>query len=475
MSTSPKPRLRRTQSFNKVQDIGNDNKKEVSLPHGKTIHRHADSLFSTSSGFNNYRGLLNLCIILLALSNARLFLENIIKYGILIDPVRWIQMFLNQPYSEANVALIIGSNVFILIMYGTEKAILKGWLSERLALIGQSLTLMLSIIVPAGVILTLEANPLISTVILGMYSCVFLKLVSYASVNLWCRQATSPKRLRVRRSKSISYDGSSIANGKEETMLVNYPDNLNLNDLYYFMCAPTLCYELNFPRSLRIRKRFLIKRFVEMLFLIQLIGACIQQWVLPLVHNSLKPLSDMDAARVIERLLKLAIPNHFIWLMFFYWFFHSTLNVIAEVLKFGDREFYKDWWNSDTVNSFWSNWNIPVHRWATRHLYKPLLRRGFSKLQASVAVFMLSAFFHEYLVSVPLHMFKLWAFMGMLGQVPLAIVQVKYIHGKYGNMVVWLSLILGQPIAILAYYHDFYINSQAYVAFNIPANQTDGI
>jgi len=40
----------------------------------------------------------------------------------------------------------------------------------------------------------------------------------------------------------------------------------------------------------------------------------------------------------------------------------------------------------------------------------------------------------------------------------LALVQTKYIHGKYGNMVVWLSLIMGQPVAILAYYHDYYIN-----------------
>lgn len=35
-------------------------------------------------------------------------------------------------------------------------------------------------------------------------------------------------------------------------------------DLAYFMCAPTLCYELNFPRSARIRKRFLAKRLIEM-------------------------------------------------------------------------------------------------------------------------------------------------------------------------------------------------------------------
>ena len=35
-------------------------------------------------------------------------------------------------------------------------------------------------------------------------------------------------------------------------------------DLLYYLMAPTLCYELNFPRSARIRKRFLIKRIIEM-------------------------------------------------------------------------------------------------------------------------------------------------------------------------------------------------------------------
>lgn len=37
--------------------------------------------------------------------------------------------------------------------------------------------------------------------------------------------------------------------------LVQYPDNLNLSDLFYYILAPTLCYELNFPRTQRIRKR----------------------------------------------------------------------------------------------------------------------------------------------------------------------------------------------------------------------------
>lgn len=37
-----------------------------------------------------------------------------------------------------------------------------------------------------------------------------------------------------------------------------------VTDIYYFIFVPTLCYELNFPRSPRIRKRFLLRRLLEM-------------------------------------------------------------------------------------------------------------------------------------------------------------------------------------------------------------------
>jgi len=51
-----------------------------------------------------------------------------------------------------------------------------------------------------------------------------------------------------------------------------------------------------------------------------------------------------------------------------------------------------------------------------RHLYIPLVEIGYSRTAASVAVFFVSAFFHEYLVSVPLRTYKTWAFMGMMAQ-----------------------------------------------------------
>lgn len=88
-----------------------------------------------------------------------------------------------------------------------------------------------------------------------------------------------------------------------------YPDNLNLKDLFYFIVAPTLCYELNFPRTQRIRKRFLFKRILEFVLGTQLMLAVIQQYMIPSVKNSLIPFSNMDITKATERLLKLAVSN----------------------------------------------------------------------------------------------------------------------------------------------------------------------
>lgn len=82
----------------------------------------------------------------------------------------------------------------------------------------------------------------------------------------------------------------------------------------------------------------------------------------------------------------------------FYIVFHSWLNLLGEILHFADRSFYNDWWNANNVETFWRNWNLPVHRWALRHLYFPLIDMGYSRKVGSVAVFFISAFFHEYMV-----------------------------------------------------------------------------
>ena len=102
---------------------------------------------------------------------------------------------------------------------------------------------------------------------------------------------------------------------------------------------------------------------------------------------------------------------------------------------FSDREFYRDWWNAQDVQYFWKAWNIPIHKWCVRHIYKPMLRAGYSKGQnflivfsyyffcilviVNLCVFAFSAVFHELVVSVPLQRLRFYSFLGMVAQVPL--------------------------------------------------------
>jgi len=117
-------------------------------------------------------------------------------------------------------------------------------------------------------------------------------------------------------------------------------------------------------------------------------------------------------------------------------------------------------WFFTDIDTFWRTWNSPVHRWAVRHLYIPVIKKTNSKVAATAVTFFISAFFHEYLVSVPLRTYKVWAFAGMMAQVPLSwlckiVVGMQGQRPRWGNVVVWASLILGQPLCIMMYYHDY--------------------
>ncbi|VDN20002.1 unnamed protein product [Dibothriocephalus latus] len=65
--------------------------------------------------------------------------------------------------------------------------------------------------------------------------------------------------------------------------------------------------------------------------------------MVPALQKSVSPFIRSRSTYVMEHLLNIAIPNHILWLLGFYAFFHSYLNVVAELLKFGDRRFYEDW------------------------------------------------------------------------------------------------------------------------------------
>uniref|UniRef100_A0A8C4LZV0 diacylglycerol O-acyltransferase n=1 Tax=Equus asinus TaxID=9793 RepID=A0A8C4LZV0_EQUAS len=157
-------------------------------------HHLQDSLFSSDSGFSNYRGILNWCVVMLILSNARLFLENLIKYGILVDPIQVVSLFLKDPYSWPALCLVIVANVFAVAAFQVEKRLAVGALTEQAGLLLHVVNLATILCFPAAVALLLKSiTPVGSVLALMVYTILFLKLFSYRDVNLWCREIRATK------------------------------------------------------------------------------------------------------------------------------------------------------------------------------------------------------------------------------------------------------------------------------------------
>lgn len=236
-------------------------------------------------------------------------------------------------------------------------------------------------------------------------------------------------------------------------------------NIYYFWFAPTLTYQIAFPRAPFIQWTKVLKLSVQLFVCVILVLFFSAQIVAPNLDNLVR---DLEKSRGEVRihvlgdyLLRMSIASTYIWLLGFFGFFHCFMNITAELLRFGDRVFYRDWWNASEVSAYWRLWNMPVHYWLVRHVYFPAIRVGLSKKGATFVVFFLSAVMHEVLISVPCHMVRVWSFLAMMGQIPLIIltkkIDKKIPGSSIGNIIFWISFCLvGQPMALLLYTIDYW-------------------
>ncbi|CAL5039036.1 unnamed protein product [Urochloa decumbens] len=381
----------------------------------------SDAIFRQS-----HAGLLNLCIVVLVAVNSRLIIENLMKYGLLIRAGFWFSARSLGDWPLLMCCLTLP--IFPLVAFMAEKLIRRKLIGEHVVILLHIIITTSVIVYPVVVILKCDSAVLSGFVLMFLASIMWMKLVSYAHTNYDIRVL----------SKSTE-KGAAYGNYVD-------PENMKdptINSLVYFMLAPTLCYQPTYPRTACIRKGWVIRQLVKCIVFTGLMGFIIEQYINPIVKNSKHPLKG-NFLNAIERVLKLSVPTLYVWLCMFYCFFHLWLNILAEILCFGDREFYKDWWNAKTVEEYWRMWNMGV---------------------AILISFLVSAVFHEICVAVPCHIFKFWAFFGIMFQIPLVFL-TRYLQDKFknimvGNMIFWFFFsILGQPIFVLLYYHDV-MNRQA--------------
>lgn len=125
--------------------------------------------------------------------------------------------------------------------------------------------------------------------------------------------------------------------------------------------APTLLYELAYPRTKTIRLSYVVQLTVPMLVCFALMYVIMMQFVNPILSDT--------TSNLLYRIFRCSLSAFLMWLLLFFSVFHCALNLLAELTMFGDRLLYEDWWNATTMLEFWKKWNGPIHYWCLRHVY----------------------------------------------------------------------------------------------------------
>ncbi|KAI1078359.1 MBOAT, membrane-bound O-acyltransferase family-domain-containing protein [Whalleya microplaca] len=439
--------------------------------HVTAIHSQSrPSTLSHDAGTTpSFLGFRNLMVIVLVVGNLRLIIENMQKYGNLI-------CLTCHDFRQKDV--IVGFLLYVLVpchlfiaysfeWYAAKQARIsraqssrggsssptedqqakfeKKWQSIRGAHLFNAT---LALAVHSWVVYFHIHHPLIGTITELHVIIVYMKVISYALTNRDLRHAY------------LHPIKGELASLPELYTQCPYPQNITMGNLTYFWWAPTLVYQPVYPRSENIRWLFVIKRLSETVCLSVFIWFCSAQYAAPVLWNSLDKIDHLDLVSIVERLLKLSTISLVIWLAGFFALFQSSLNALAEIMRFGDRSFYDDWWNSAGLGDYWRLWNKPVYQFMKRHIFTPLLGRGWSMQSASIAVFFVSAVLHELLVGIPTKNIIGVAFLGMIVQIPLIWITRVFEKMKgpnsrlIGNCIFWVSFtILGQPFAALIYFY----------------------
>ena len=132
---------------------------------------------------------------------------------------------------------------------------------------------------------------------------------------------------------------------------VTYPQNLTLYNYADFVCCPTLCYELEYPRTSEIQWSEVFFKTLAVFGCIFLLVLTSEEFIVPVLSEAALRLQAshglVDRGLILaESISLLLFPFMVTFLLVFLVIFEYVLGAFAELTRFADRYFYSDWWNS---------------------------------------------------------------------------------------------------------------------------------
>ena len=242
---------------------------------------------------------------------------------------------------------------------------------------------------------------------------------------------------------------------------VKFPETITFYNYFMFTMFPVLVYQTRYPRTDKIRWRYVIEKICAIFGTIFIMMVNAQVFMYPIAIQAIE-IRDSPWTSLLDRLLKWGqimvdiVPSFILmYLLTFYLIWDAILNCIAELTRFGDRYFYGDWWNCVNWGEFSRIWNIPVHKFLLRHVYHSSISAfQLTRGQATFMTFFLSAIFHELAMYVIFKRLRFYLFFFQMLQLPLvALSNSKLLKDRpiFGNVFFWIGICLGPSIMCSLY------------------------
>jgi len=155
---------------------------------------------------------------------------------------------------------------------------------------------------------------------------------------------------------------------------------------------------------------------------------------------------------------QIMLPGTMLLVLMFFGILHSWQNLWAEIMRFGDREFYTDWWNVTSFHAYYRTWNNVVHDWLFHYFYQDIYRfsKGkISQLVGFVGVFVFSAVIHEVIIAVSMGFFYPILFI-LFGGPGVIYTFFSRQEKRFLNVFVWSMFLVGDGLVVMLYSWEYF-------------------
>lgn len=279
------------------------------------------------------------------------------------------------------------------------------------------------------------------------------------------RSSRHASMVKAREKKQLQSGGDSDINSGDELEIlredlageltspmgnITYPSNLTWSNYFDYLLCPTLCYELEYPRTKSVNWTSLISKIVATFGCIFLLTIVSEEFILPVLADASRRLlistSTSDSLLILSETISwLLFPFMLTFLLVFLVIFEYVLGAFAEITRFGDRHFYSDWWNSTDWMEFSREWNVPVYSFLRRHVYSAS-RPHIGKYKATLITFLISAVGHEIVMACITKKLRGYGFICQMLQLPIVMLQrTRWVRNRQtlNNVCFWISMIIG--------------------------------